>query len=222
MANRIHVYLHVAGIGYYREVVAEIMGQLSGSGLYDAAASITFCMVGAKGSTTVSYLTWPKVLHEWGGDLDEWEYPTLRLLWRQACKEPDARYLYLHTKGVSRPDRKFCNSWRRAMTHRLIERWRECLIELDTHDTCGIYHIHRPTGHAHYSGNFWWARGDYLARLTYPEPRPIDQHPRMFAEIWLLTGEGTVQHFGKVGPPVGVNRMIGRDLDRVGVQLGAH
>ncbi len=199
----LHVYIHAASMGdHWREIVAELVGMIDGSGLYDAASSLR-CVVVGKGETR--YLAsrglpkWETV--EYGGWLDEYEYPTLRALWEHACKDPSGYYLYMHTKGASAgPEgkagaysgKRFRDRWRKIMAYYLVTRWRERVEELAGHDAVGCFPIGGPL--PHYSGNFWWARGEHLARLPEPAPMPWGQpggeHPRLWAELWLESVPG--------------------------------
>jgi hypothetical protein len=192
--NPIHVYLHAAG-AHWREIGAELFGTIEGSGLYDAATSLSCVVVGGGQTRYLAPRGCPKwEVVEYGGYLDEYEYPTLRALWQRSKEDHKAHYLYLHTKGASsRPEgrlgaysgKRFRDRWRKIMMHHLVTRWREAVTQLCHHDAVGSLYTGEPW--PHFAGNFWWARGEYLA--TLPEPRPREwQHPRLWAEFWLGAG----------------------------------
>lgn len=180
----IRVYLHVAAMNHYREVVAELAGAIDGSGLYDAAESLTACTVGPADLSGLLGERWHIVN---GGALERWEFPTLELIHADAQLDQRAKYLYLHTKGVSRPSRSIRDAWRRYMSWHVIRDWQTCVDLLDEYDTVGT-EIRRPPQHSpmHYSGNFWWANGDYLETLPKPEPKFVWKSDRYSAETWLL------------------------------------
>lgn len=183
-----HVFLHVATMGsFWREVVSELCGEINGSGLYDRAASLNAVVVGGErwAKTPLTYQRW-RVFE--AGELWRYEYPTLQRLWRHARDETDGQrghYLYLHTKGVREENsRRYRAMWRRWMSYYLVTRWRDSVTKLeDGFDVVGSLAIGEPM--PHFAGNFWWARGDYLA--TLPEPRPVEFgiNERVWAEMWV-------------------------------------
>jgi hypothetical protein len=184
----IRVYLHVAGMHHYREIVAELAGMIDASGLYDAAGSLSVVTVG---QVDLSHLLGEKWTVANGSDsLDAWEFPTLRAIHQHAIERPEDKYLYLHTKGVSRADprgRAARDSWRRYMAWHVIRNWKTCVELLHQYDTVGT-EIRRPPKHSpmHYAGNFWWARGYWLRSLPSPEPHFVWKGERYAAETWLL------------------------------------
>lgn len=200
----LHVYLHCAAMSdHWREIVAETVGFVDGSGLYDAAASLHCIVVGPNPDTRYlacrGYPKWETV--DYGGWLDEYEYPTLRALWSKAKADPSACYLYLHTKGASAGrenslgaynGKRFRDRWRKIMLYNLVTRWRDRVEDLASCDSVGVFGVGGPF--PHYSGNFWWATGEHLAKLPEPEPRdlgePGGEHPRLWAELWIQSLAG--------------------------------
>ena len=185
------VFLHVAAMNHYREVVAELSGAISASGLYDVATALTCSIVGGG---SVDGLLGEKWSNHHTGTLEEYEYPTLDLLHTQARLTPSDSFLYLHTKGVSKPaQRKHRDAWRRYMTHCVIERWKECVQLLeDSFNTVGNdWQNDKYSPGNIYAGNFWWARGDYIASLTSPTDclTKSPKGPRYGAELWVGTGD---------------------------------
>jgi hypothetical protein len=198
----IHVYIHAAAMGdHWREIVAELVGMVEGSGLGDVAATKRLVLVG-QGPTR--YLAsrgwdgWETV--ESAEGVDQYEYPTLRRLWEHAQEAPAGLFLYLHTKGASSPaegqgayaGKRHRDRWRRLMAYHLVACWRDRLADLAEADTVGCFPIGGPL--PHYAGNFWWAQGYHLARLPEPAPmhplRPGGEHPRLWAELWLQSIPG--------------------------------
>ncbi len=180
------VFLHVAAMNHYREVVAELSGSITASGLYDEAISLTCSIVGGG---NVDYLLGEKWQVKHTGTLEEYEYPTLDLLFAQARLTPSDSFLYLHTKGVSKPRyRPHRDAWRRYMTHCVVERWQECTKALDEgfNVVGNDWHEWR-----HFAGNFWWASGEYLASLSSPRDaiQLGSKGPRYGAELWIGTGD---------------------------------
>jgi hypothetical protein len=112
---------------------------------------------------------------------------TLTRLVAQA--EPDTAYLYMHTKGMTRPESLPVREWRKCFEYFLITQAHQYVDLLESNDTLGIFRLqnrYRIDGVGmvtdHYSGNFWWARGDYLQRLAKQHPTIGNEYlaPEMF------------------------------------------
>lgn len=111
------------------------------------------------------------------------EYPAFHLLWSQARVHPDRVYLYFHSKGQSHPKFKGTNRMltEMALFREVVAPWRSVL---DIFDLWGpaVQHLGIMTcllGYEWY--NFFWARGDFLARLH--EPERVER--RGYYEEWL-------------------------------------
>lgn len=134
-----------------------------------------------------------------------WENRTIQLLWRDAKAhhiEPSGEpypILYFHSKGAL-TENLAVHGWRNMMTAFCVEDWRRCVDVLTgaygphtrIMDTCGV--DFKPFGGPHYSGNFWWARSDFIASLPDPQERSgWTGEPRMWSEYWLCHKGG--RHF---------------------------
>lgn len=128
----------------------------------------------------------------------EFECPTLKKL-KDTCDDTEETFaaLYIHHKGVRHLNNPAVLDWRKYMEYFNIEQWRICVNRLENGwDTVGVDWKQNPV--PHYSGNFWWARSDYIKKLP-AWVRPIDngfkkQFPqldasyadyRMECEFWL-------------------------------------
>lgn len=82
--------------------------------------------------------------------------------------------MYIHTRGISQPDNSPSEDWTLMMEYFVIERWKQSIQILKDKYTAGCElwaHTHRtnPSDFIyHYSGNFWWARSEYIKLLEYP------------------------------------------------------
>jgi hypothetical protein len=79
------------------------------------------------------------------------------------------KFLYIHTKGVSRHQDPNNHSdcillWRNYMEYYLIGLYKKCLEKLDNHDIVGVAYKDVQIG-PHFSGNFWWSTGKYFKQL---------------------------------------------------------
>ncbi len=207
------VFYHVACLNHWRQVVAEQMNLLSLYGLNSQPVRVgilgtdedcqTFRQIVAENGVAVEI-----VAHE--PDLRRFELPTRLALERWARRAPDDSALfYFHSKGVGgAPIDPLRESWRRLMNRYLIPRWRDLLRELNEFDLIGVnWHGKDPDsgdpqrdywkGHPHFSGNFWWARADWIKRLpplqeyydnpTFPRYSPEAQ--RVGCEFWIGSAE---------------------------------
>lgn len=188
---RIHVYMHVAGMNHYREVVKEIGHAISESGLYSHAESLNAVTVGPALTLGLLPTRWRTVLGS--KQLGAFEYPTLSMMQAHARLVLDDIFFYCHTKGVAHPEKKEQrDQWRRYLIRHTVERWRECVEKLETVQVVGTDYRQRSAGGMHhireprFTGNWWWARGSHLAALPLPGPHLTRRSPRMGAEVWVL------------------------------------
>ena len=119
-------------------------------------------------------------LINYSSDSSSGEAPTLNLVRTFSTFQPDVRVLYLHTKGASHnsPSANIAD-WRRMLLHFLVEKHDQARAALQTHDVVGCNFLEHPV--PHFSGNFWWAHGNYLKSL--PAVPIGDRHE---AEWWVL------------------------------------
>ena len=113
-----------------------------------------------------------------------YEIPTINKI-RDFSNGVNANILYLHTKGTGHPkDSKVINDWIDMMLYYLVEMYPVALHELENVDTVGCnYHTYDSCrAPPHFSGNFWWAKSNYLAGLPDCGKNKFD------AEFWLHIG----------------------------------
>lgn len=192
--TRVSGFVHAAAMGEWRQVLGEHLEAIRGSGLYDRCDRVEVCE---------------------SHDPGDFEYPTLTRLYGHAAGS-DGCCFYTHLKGVSKTQdhweahkefyRRFAGlesrdallrrerSWRKYMEHFVVGRHAECVALLRDHDLVGVEWRDRPF--PHFSGNFWWARNDYVRGL----PSPLDFRDahagyrddmgsdRSLAEFWVGSG----------------------------------
>lgn len=56
--------------------------------------------------------------------------------------------------------------WKKFLEWAVIEKYEECCLALETHDTAGANWCQWPI--PHYSGNLWWSNSDYIKTLIDP------------------------------------------------------
>jgi hypothetical protein len=158
----------------------------------------------------VSLYDWIKIL-EVSPDDQEYEGLTLKKLYEHVHTLTDKQaVMYFHTKGISHMsgqsslcqvpginnDRMFksLNSWRHQMEWGVIDKWREALVKLNDYHVAGVNYSASPWPHM--SGNFWWARADYVRTLAHPtmgeykkDEADFGVIERMKYEKWIGTGQ---------------------------------
>jgi hypothetical protein len=188
----LRVWYHCAVMGNYRDVVREHAAIFSALDLHPTA-----CVVGDKeGADWVSTI-WPVAYHS--ENLRDYETPTLQKLWEDCRANPTGAVLYCHTKGVGSPQHVGKAAWRRLMDRHVIGDYEANLQRLTVADIVGVDWQHNKS-HPHFSGNFWMARADWIARLDSPTDYRAGGGPwiagnpwdRMHAEMWL--GSKTWHH----------------------------
>lgn len=114
---------------------------------------------------------------------------------------PEDKILYAHTKGAY-DNSSFRHEWRRAMNDCVIRRWRRCVVALDEVDAVGGYWFWRRREDIphHFAGNFWWTKGEYLAKV----PFPISEASRWDAEFYPFQQVNKVLDI-HTGPPIHSN-----------------
>lgn len=129
---------------------------------------------------------------------NDFEFPTLTLLKKHADNSNDEYYLYLHTKGITRMhgqdsgrySPKNVENWRKIMEHFCVEKYDLCLKNLEIYDLVGCNYIpNRGVDGlpAHFSGNFWWSKSDFLKKLPQINQLHSSNLGRFSAEMWIGT-----------------------------------
>ena len=90
----------------------------------------------------------------------------------------DERYMfYFHSKGVSRAIDAPQQVWRKNLDFYTISKWKISLDLLKEYDAAGCFLTRWPVHH--FSGNYWWAKIDYIIDL------PDCEHHYLAPEMWL-------------------------------------
>ena len=187
----IYAYYHLAQMGCWRKVLGEQVNTVIRSGFTDKIHYI--CQKKE-----------PKLPSNWEcvgkSNLEEYEFPTLKAMEEHAKREPEALFLYFHSKGVSKHiDRRWLDTkWRKYMMWGCVENWKDCVDKLmNGYDVAGVEWypdvIPTKTGgrdgdcHGFFAGNFFWATGKFINRL--PSIDTLDISNRWNAEAWIGLGD---------------------------------
>ena len=201
------IFFHIAFMGEIERVFKEMIETIKESQILDSCSSITLNLatdsqaddmrIDLDGIKCKCFLN--------RSTLAEAEFPTIRLLTQHSMDNPGEAVLYIHSKGVSKSN-ECIDDWRRYMMHFNVTKWKDCLKVLSNgSDTCGVDWSGWPM--PHYSGNFWWAKTDYINKigsvddvnLTPSEAPLIGRHK---AEMWIGTGEGWHKNLHSSNIPV--------------------
>ena len=225
----INVYFHVSCMGnHWRDIVEEIVSAMTQNGLYTEANQVHYSVIGTQDDFTwlkSNYSNLDKVTwHYHGSRTDQYEFPTMELLMDNAKIYPEAKYLYCHTKGVSKNYlNPFFKYWRRYMIKNVIQPYGRHLSLLNTYDISGCMW----SDNTHFSGNFWWANGAHINQL--PDIRNLRLNPvtiwpshtfednlRLQCEMWIGMRTGIkVRENGILNMKPGFNFQIPGETDPV-------
>ncbi len=112
------------------------------------------------------------------------EYDCLNLI-KNFSKINKSYICYFHTKGAGSVGLKQnigLQTWRQLLNHFILTKWEECIKLLKNNDVVGVTK-YSYQGHDNFSGNFWWAKTEYLNTLndvSYTDNRYI-------YENWILS-----------------------------------
>jgi len=194
------VFINVAVMNNVNDVLEKILYSIYTSGLYDYVDNIYLVINGEIEKLKYESREKYKVIN-FGPNLDRCEFPTLDLIWEKSKQTEDTKILYLHTKGVSKPNLLSISDWVDYLIYFNITKWRERINELNKFDCTGVDLKGNPEdieshpsfwgyGKAplHYSGNFWWSNSKHIKKLTKPTDwLPDDNYFRwrVMAEMWI-------------------------------------
>jgi hypothetical protein len=201
------IYINVATINNFNEVLNYLLNKINESGLYDKCWNVYIIV---NGDTSLLEIDKKEkyIVYNANKTTDVVEFPSLHLLWLHSNEIIDEDYniLYLHTKGVTKPNSGPVKDWTEYMSYFNIEKWQDRIMDLKNYDTTGVnlsgnvedYDKNPETwGYTksplHYSGNFWWSKSSYIKNL----PNPYDWKPdknylkwRVMCEMWLCQNKG--------------------------------
>jgi len=204
----IFIVYHVAILGIWEQILKEQLSLLETSGLGQASEKIYVQISGVADANQFfaiqqifkPYSYFAKIQFKYFKKLEVYEFPSIQQTQRIASRNPSARVLYFHTKGVSHgivtsgtnqsangrwnsTEVLNLRQWRKFMEYHTIIKWRDCLTELERVDCCGTDWVKASKDNAfHFSGNFWWANASYLLRCQLKETNRYD------CEFFIGTG----------------------------------
>ena len=163
--NNIYVFYHIYCNKYTLEVIKDQINKIVFSGLYDKCTKIYCFITGEEEYVNICHEYVKRCGKKFSVeaiDTNDKTYERFTLLKIKKYIKPNDKFLYLHSKGITKQNNQYVTDWRNVMEYFLIYKFNECLKELDNYDTVGINHIDP----VHYSGNFWWTKGSYYMTLS--------------------------------------------------------
>ncbi len=196
---------HVYCAPGWQDLVRDQIESLKSSGLFEATQKLFISCVISRDSDLDELRSIIGAYEKWEAISIEriktkFEFPALNFI-QNFCKTHQCLVYYFHTKGISlmsttnhsltyRKFRRNVTAWRKMMEYFTFYEWKVAAnVLMDGYDTYGTLKIDPPyTCHSHYSGNFWWARSNYLVSLPALEGDKMKN--RFNAEMWILSGHG--------------------------------
>ena len=198
--RQIRIYIHCTIINHWRDICAELTTHLTESGLLSSTESINLGFVNDSTESREECLALaPKgsVIRTSENRLDQYEFPTIGVLQKDCRKAEEPFFcLYVHFKG-SFNMAESQEVWRRAMIRFCIDSWQECVEKLELgYATAGAIGATENIGKVYHSGNYWWARSEYIASL--PAIGTFDQSNRYWAEQFATYNHEAQHYFHKL------------------------
>jgi hypothetical protein len=205
----VQVFYHVCCMNNWKEIFTDQIQKIIYSGLYEKMRAINLFIV----TMGLDIKDIAPFVYRYGNKIRIREYTAsddemFTLVHIHDYITDKTKLLYLHTKGVTRwqtttytigttrhdiPNLyRNIEDWRHFMEWYLIKEYKRCLDLLDTDNTVGVNYLTSPR---HYSGNFWWARGDYYLKLPRDRSTPgVSSEVYIIASNYLKDVDDTKHH----------------------------
>lgn len=169
--SNIYIFYHIYCNQYTLAVLKDQINKIIFSGLYASCNNIYCFLVGEKKYINIcnNYIkNSGKKFSIKAIGINDTTFERFTLLKIKKYINQNDKFLYIHSKGITKKNDQYVTDWRNVMEYFLIYKYKKCLKELDNHDTVGINYI----PNYHYSGNFWWTKGSYYLKL----PNQIEKY----------------------------------------------
>ena len=175
----IKVFYHICAITRALEVVEKQVRCIQYSGLYDDAYAI-YCYISGDEDLILKIVD---LLEKSGKKFiivkrvpNDTSYERLTLEDIHNHVDRTDSILYIHSKGVTpkyqdHPSILTCiDDWMYMMMYYLVRHYKKCIAKLENYDTVGVNYSQLDMNvhiYYHWSGNYWWVRGDYFLTLPH-------------------------------------------------------
>jgi hypothetical protein len=150
-----YVYIHITCINNYQEIIDNIIKKIKESELYNNVKEIRISLIGDNYFELDNKM---KIIYT--GNIGDYENKTIELI---NCEDDNEPILYLHSKGVTKPNNQEIKDWTNLLLYYLIEQWKFCVEGLKYYDTVGVNLNLYPE--LHYSGNMWWTTMKHIKNI---------------------------------------------------------
>lgn len=181
---KIHLFHHAVDLPNSETVFSEQLDRIINSGILQDQSTYHICINGNLNSfedhfNRIAKYSNIKIIHV-ADNYKYWEYPTLTYLKNFVDNSKDCEYVaYIHMKGSSNPTFQNTKDWRRLMEFFIIDNYKKSINYLGNGYNIAGVNWHNGGINCHFSGNFWWARADYIRTLNHiPNPTKIIQGTR--------------------------------------------
>jgi len=171
------IFWHICDLNHWREIVEDQFKCIYSSDLFKELDKIYISYLG-KSKEDINFLlekTSKIHLINYSTDMKDYERACLRQL-KKWSQNNESYVLYIHAKGVSRPQyKKTISAWRKMLEFILINKYEKSIRGLeDGYDVIGVnltesyHHNYSIDLYKHklfFSGNFWWAKTSYIRNL---------------------------------------------------------
>jgi hypothetical protein len=174
-------------MNHWESVLRDQAGKILFSGLYDTTETIHCFCTGPEARRAALIVTrFGKKFYVEACDPEDKSGERFTLMNIHTFISPEDTVLYLHTKGVTKlPPSENVVLWNFYMEYHLIKQYQLCLELLEQGaDVVGLDFY--PHSLPHFSGNFWWARGDHLLKLADYTHETGDKYA--YTETWVCGG----------------------------------
>jgi len=182
-------FIHSTNMAIWRdEMLLSLLQHLHDCGAMKVFEIIFVCNIGDpldEGKITKLYPS--VIIQNNSSNLSLYENVTIRALHAFSLIHAEYDILYLHTKGVSHAKdsgyMKGILSWNQYALTCVATHHEQCTDRLQIYDVLGSNYRNDGVNPPHFSGNFWWARSEYIRTLT------VDHLKEKYdAEFWLFRG----------------------------------
>jgi len=189
------IFIHAAILDKCSDRLIQYFNIIEQSHIAETLTNIFICFVGniipISEKILSKYTFREKIILQYSSNnLADYELPTLQLVYEYSKINPNHNILYLHTKNVGKEINPCIEDQIEYMLYFNIIKWKDCIDKLQSSWTCGVDLRNEPT--LHYSGNFWWAKAEYISTLPSPYefnnlkiyPNPLNSL-RHNQEFWI-------------------------------------
>ena len=196
----LHIFIHVCCIENWKYIFEDQINYLKISGLYDKCKKIHLGILDSNSEFNYNDDKFDIMYIDKRNNL--YETITINFI-KDICSFIDYEIyiLYIHTKGVRKAGNEIViNSWRKMMEYFLIEKYVDCINNLNIYDAigCNILNNHcydfnkvnvNKNHTIHFSGNFWWSKKSNIDNLTKLDIDISNEafNTRYRAENWICS-----------------------------------